>query len=177
MTARLQDPFRAARLFGDDGPARILLRCASMFGVQTKQLRIIYWLITGLFLVLQGWASTQYLLESPRMTETITALGYPIYFMKILGVAKLLGIVAIATGLSPTLKEWAYAGFTFDVCGAFASHLSAGDSLKIALVPVGFLTLQLASYFMWKRLLVLASLRRRHYGFGLPPREQVGSHA
>jgi len=144
-----------------------------MSGFHTKRLRFIYWLVTGLFLVLQGWAALQYLAESPRMTESITGLGYPIYFMKILGVAKLLGIAAIATGLSPTLKEWAYAGFVFDVCGAFASHLSAGDSLKIALVPVVFLTFQLASYFMWKRLLQQTALRRRHYGFGLPPKTDV----
>jgi hypothetical protein len=148
-----------------------------MFGTQTKQLRLIYWLVTALFLVLQGWSASQYLLESPRMTETITGLGYPVYFMKILGVAKLLGIVAIASGVSPTLKEWAYAGFVFEVCGAFASHASAGDSPIIALVPVVFLTFQLASYFMWKRLRLQASLRRRHYGFGLPPRDQVESHA
>ena len=94
----------------------------------------------------------QYLIEAPRMAYTITQLGYPEYFMEILGVAKLLGIAAIVTGISPTLKEWAYAGFTFDTCGAFASHLGAGDSLAVALVPVAFLAVQLVSYFAWRRL-------------------------
>ena len=110
------------------------------------------------------------------MVATITALGYPVYFMKILAVAKLLGIAAIASGLSPTLKEWAYAGFTFDVCGAFASHLSVGDSLTIALVPAAFFLVQLASYAMWKRLRRESVRRRRHYGFGLP-RDAFESHA
>ena len=120
--------------------------------LRTKQLHAIYWIATLLFIVPQGWAAVQYLIEAPRMTYTITQLGYPEYFMAILGVAKLLGIAAIATGISPTLKEWAYAGFTFDVCGAFASHLGAHDSLVIALVPLGFLAVQLVSYVAWKKL-------------------------
>jgi hypothetical protein len=147
-----------------------------MTRANAKRLRAVYWTITAVFLVLQGWAALQYLSEAPRMTDTITALGYPVYFMKILGVAKLLGIVAIATGVSPTLKEWAYAGFTFDVCGAFASHVSVGDSLWVALVPVAFLVMQLASYFAWKQLAQRSMMRRRRYGFGLPPRD-VESHA
>ncbi len=120
--------------------------------LRTKHLHAVYWIATLLFIVPQGWAAVQYLFEAPRMTFTITQLGYPEYFMAILGVAKLLGIAAIATGISPTLKEWAYAGFTFDVCGAFASHLSAGDSLLIASVPLGFLAVQLVSYVAWKKL-------------------------
>jgi hypothetical protein len=128
-------------------------------------------------LLLQGWAALQYLTEAPRMAATITDLGYPIYFMKWLGVAKVLGILAILTGLSRPLKEWAYAGFTFDVCAAFVSHLSVGDSLLIALVPAGFFALQLCSYFAWKKLRQRrTSGKRRHYDFGLP-RERVESHA
>ena len=142
-----------------------------------KTLRLAYWIVTPLFLLLQGWSAIQYLSEAPRITDTITALGYPIYFMKILAVAKLLGVAAILSGVSSTLKEWAYAGFTFDVCGAFASHLSAGDSLTIALVPAGFFVLQLASYLIWKQLLHRSAVRRRRHGFGLPYREPVESHA
>lgn len=136
-----------------------------------KQLRLLYWLITAAFLLGQGWAALQYLTEAPRMTDTITALGYPVYFMKILGVAKLLGIAAIVTSLSPTLKEWAYAGFMFDVCGAFASHLSAGDSLLIALVPAAFFALQMASYFIWKQLAQRSATRRRRHFYEVPPGE------
>jgi hypothetical protein len=138
---------------------------------QAKQLRLLYWIITPLFLLGQGWAAIQYLTDAPRMTETITALGYPIYFMKILGVAKLLGIAAIVTGLSPTLKEWAYAGFTFDVCGAFASYLSAGDSLQVALVPAAFFVFQLASYLLWKQLAQRSAARRRRHIYDLPQGE------
>jgi len=117
-----------------------------------KHLRLAYCSVTLLFALLQGWSAVQYLSDAPRMAETIGALGYPLYFMKILGVAKLLGIVAILYGRFPRLKEWAYAGFTFDTIGAFCSHLAAGDSLLIAMVPLLFCAAQLASYFLWKRL-------------------------
>ncbi len=132
---------------------------------QSKRLRLLYWIVTPLFLLGQGWAAVQYLNEAPRMTETILQLGYPIYFMKVLGVAKLLGIAAIITGVSPTLKEWAYAGFTIDVIGAFASHLSAGDALRIALVPAAFFVVQLVSYIVGKRLAQRSTSRRRRYLF------------
>lgn len=155
--------------------ARIVLGWYAMSLSQSK-LRLIYWIVTPVFLLLQGWATSQYLMEAPRMTATITDLGYPVYFMKMLGVAKVLGIVAIATGFSRRLKEWAYAGFTFDVCAAIVSHLSVGDSLAVALVPVAFLALQLISYFTWSQLRQRRLMGRRHYGFGLA-RERVPSHA
>jgi uncharacterized membrane protein YphA (DoxX/SURF4 family) len=120
--------------------------------MSAKNLRAIYWVVTLLFVLPQAWSAVQYLSEAPAMTETITALGYPVYFMKILAVAKLLGIAAILFGRFPTLKEWAYAGFTFDVLGAFLSHVMSGDSLLIALVPLLFLAAQLGSYFLWRKL-------------------------
>jgi hypothetical protein len=132
--------------------------------LRTKHVHAVYWIATLLFIVPQGWAAVQYLTEAPRMAMTITQLGYPDYFTAILGVAKLLGIAAIATGISPTLKEWAYAGFTFDVIGAFASHLGAGDRLSIAFVPLGFLAVQMISYLAWRRLRSAsrASVRRSY---------------
>ena len=118
-----------------------------------KTLRILYWVVTMLFVLPQAWSAVQMLSEAPKMTETLTQLGYPVYFMKILGVAKLLGIAAILYGGFPVLKEWAYAGYTFDVLGAFFSHVSAGDPfIPIAIVPLRVLAAQLASYFLWKRL-------------------------
>jgi hypothetical protein len=118
----------------------------------TKNLRITYWIVTLLFASLQAWSALLYLVEAPRMTETITGLGYPIYFMKLLGVAKLCGIAAILYGGFPTLKEWAYAGLTFDTLGASWSHVAHGDSVLVASVPLAFLAAQLVSYFLWKRL-------------------------
>jgi len=137
-----------------------------MSGLKVKHVHALYWVMTLLFVMPQGWAAVQYLVQAPRMSATFSNLGYPAYFMQILGVAKLLGIAAIVTGISPTLKEWAYAGFTIDVCGAFASHLGAGDALLAALVPAGFFFVQLASYSAWRRLRKLSSgTTRRAFRF------------
>jgi DoxX-like family len=70
--------------------------------------------------------------------------------MKILGLAKILGAIAILTRQSPKLTEWAYAGFAFDFLGATASHLLAGDSAH-APVPFIFFVLLMGSYFLWNK--------------------------
>ncbi len=126
-----------------------------------KRLRLAHWTITLSFLIVQGWAASQLLGASPRMRDALIGLGYPTYLVKVLGFATLLGMLAIAANFSSVLKEWAYAGFAFEACGAFASHLSAGDS-PLTLVPPAFvLALGLASYTLWKRSLRTASRRRR----------------
>lgn len=117
-----------------------------------KSRSVLYWTLTGVFCLLQGWAALQYLIEAPRMMQSIHELQYPIYFVKLLGVAKLLGIAAIVQGGFPRLKEWAYAGFTFDTLMAFFSHVAVGQSLLIAAVPLSFCAVQLGSYFLWKHL-------------------------
>ena len=85
--------------------------------------------------------------------EGITHLGYPAYICKILGTAKLLGGIAILYGRFQTLKEWAYAGYTFNLLGATASHAFSGDSLGKIITPVIILGLVLASHRQWKNAL------------------------
>jgi hypothetical protein len=116
-----------------------------------KTARIVYWVATMLFVLPQAWSAVQYLTMAPRMMQTFTGLGYPPYVMSFLAVAKLLGIVAILWGRPSLLKEWAYAGFTFDTLGAAWSHLSSRDPWFIVAVPLAFFVVQLVSYAMWKR--------------------------
>ena len=88
-----------------------------------KTVLIIHWIATVAFVVPLAWSAIQYLTEAPKMVETMTVhLGYPMYFLKFLGVAKLLGVAALLVNRQVRLKEWAYAGFTFDLIGAFASR-------------------------------------------------------
>lgn len=61
------------------------------------------------------------------------------------------GAVAILSGLSPRVKEWAYAGFAFDLLGASASHFFAGDKTE-PFIPLAFLLLMSVSYAYWHRL-------------------------
>jgi DoxX-like family len=93
----------------------------------TKRNKIIYWVAT-LWLAL-GMTSTgiMQLLNMKEETAFITQLGYPGYFLTILGVWKILGVVAILLPKFPLIKEWAYAGFFFAMSGALLSHMASGS--------------------------------------------------
>jgi hypothetical protein len=118
----------------------------------TKKQRGLYWVVTILFLLpMAGSGVLEALVERPASTAaTMVHLGYPLYLMRILGLAKVLGAVAIVSDRSKTLKEWAYAGYTFDLLGAVASHLIVGDG-PVAAAPAIMLALVLTSYRLWSR--------------------------
>jgi len=88
------------------------------------------------------------LLHSDIQKESIAALGYPEYLMTILGTAKLLGVVALLIPGLPLLKEWAYAGFTFDLLGASASHAFVEDPPMKTLLPLVVLGFAIGSYLL-----------------------------
>jgi hypothetical protein len=77
---------------------------------------------------------------------TINHLGYPIYVLNILGVWKLLGAVALLVPRFPILKEWAYAGVTFNMTGAVVSHLCSGDGVTKVLPPLMILAVTAVSW-------------------------------
>ena len=65
--------------------------------------------------------------RGPEVVATLSHLGYPVYFAAILGTWKLLGAIAIAAPGLPRVKEWAYAGFVFDLTAAAVSRAAVGD--------------------------------------------------
>ena len=95
-----------------------------------------YWVATALFCLAMTAGGTMNLMRAEMQKEAMTALGYPDYLMTILGVAKILGVIALLIPGVPLLKEWAYAGFTFDLLGAGSSHAFVGDSPAEILVPL-----------------------------------------
>ena len=97
----------------------------------SKRNKIIYWIATG-WLAL-GMLSTGIvqLLRVKDETDLMATLGYPVYFLTILGIWKLLGVVAVLMPKTPLLKEWAYAGFFFAMSGAIASHVATGKTMDI----------------------------------------------
>lgn len=117
-----------------------------------KHLQSFYWGATLLFAVPQAFSALQYLLSESVMLQAIAALGYPIYFLKLLAVAKLLGVAAILYGRFPVLKEWAYAGFTFEAIAAIFSLANIGNTLQVVAMPCAFLVLQLMSYWSWTQI-------------------------
>ena len=121
----------------------------------TKTQKILYW-ITTLWLAL-GMVSTGMvqLLKlqsqgqlSPPGVYGIQHLGYPVYFLTILGVSKILGVVAILVPKMPIVKEWAYAGFFFLMSGAIVSHLAVRDPVKELFPSLLLLLLTVASWFL-----------------------------
>ncbi|HMH21529.1 MAG TPA: DoxX family protein [Puia sp.] len=100
----------------------------------TKRNKIIYWIAT-IWLAL-GMLSTGAVQLFKGKTgaggvNSITHLGYPIYFITILGVWKILGVIAVLIPRFPLLKEWAYAGFFFAMSGAAFSHIASGTMNEI----------------------------------------------
>ncbi|MEG0925411.1 DoxX family protein [Chryseobacterium sp.] len=93
-----------------------------------KRTRIIYWIFT-LWMAL-GMVSTAIvqLMKSQDELLNFTNLGYPSYLMTIIGIWKILGVIAILIPKRLLLKEWAYAGFFFVMSGAVISHLIVGDT-------------------------------------------------
>ncbi len=92
-----------------------------------KRNKIIYWIATALFTVGMTASGIQQIVQTKEMTDMIAHLGYPAYFMRIVGVWKILGVVAVLIPGFKLLKEWAYAGFFFVMTGALVSHLAIGD--------------------------------------------------
>ena len=92
------------------------------------------------------------LLMVDQVMDVLRGLGYPDYIATILGIAKVLGAAAILIPGLPRLKEWAYAGFTFELGGAVASHILAGDTIQGTVQPMLPLLLVLASYYLYRRM-------------------------
>ena len=119
-----------------------------------KRNKIIYWIAT-IWLSL-GMVSTGLLqlfktkaegAVSPPGVYGLIHLGYPVYFLTLLGLAKLLGVVTVLTPGFPLLKEWAYAGFFFMMTGAIYSHIAVGDPLIELFPSTLLLVLTLISWY------------------------------
>lgn len=113
-----------------------------------KRNKIIYWIVT-LFLAAGMLAGgIQQMLQVGGYNGIFTTLGYPLYLLVIIGVWKILGVIAILVPKHPLLKEWAYAGFFFVMSGAAISHLAAGQSFTQAIPSlVLFVATVLSWYF------------------------------
>ncbi|HKO77784.1 MAG TPA: DoxX family protein [Flavobacterium sp.] len=98
--------------------------------------KIIYWISTALLSFGMLGSGISQLLHIKEMDELITHVGYPLYFMYIIGVWKILGVIAILIPNFKLLKEWAYAGFFFLMTGALVSHLFMGDAGKAVFGPL-----------------------------------------
>jgi|SRR5690606_32962871 len=112
-----------------------------------KRNKTIYWIVT-IFLSLGMTAGgIQQMLQIGGYNEIVTKLGYPLYLLTILGVWKILGVIAILIPKFQLLKEWAYAGFFFAMSGAFISHLAVGQPFSEAVPSLTLLVVTVLSWY------------------------------
>ncbi len=112
-----------------------------------KRNKIIYWIATIWLALGMLSAGIVQLIKMKKEVDMMTHLGYSLYFLTILGVWKILGVVAVGIPKFPLLKEWAYAGFFFTMTGAAISHMALDDSLKEIFPSLLLLVLTMGSWY------------------------------
>jgi len=111
---------------------------------------------TGLFAAIMAISGVLYVVGPAPIVAGIRELGYPDYFRQLLGLAKIAGAAALVMRGPRTLREWAYAGFTFELIAAIVSHALRGP-FALAAPAVFALALLLASYSLRRRTQAFAS--------------------
>jgi uncharacterized membrane protein len=112
-----------------------------------KRNKIIYWIATVFLAIGMLAGGVQQLLQIGGYVQIVGQLGYPIYFLSILGAWKILGVVAILVPKFTLVKEWAYAGFFFAMSGAAISHIVVTHSLNEAFPSLILLIMTVVSWY------------------------------
>ncbi|MHA3789816.1 DoxX family protein [Flavobacterium hauense] len=113
----------------------------------SKRNKIIYWIATvWLALGMTATAIVQ-LMQVEEETKSMERLGYPAYLLTLLGIWKILGVIAVLIPKFTLVKEWAYAGFFFAMTGAAFSHIAVGDPAAELFGPLLLLVLTAVSWY------------------------------
>jgi hypothetical protein len=117
-----------------------------------KKIKILYWVFTGLFLALMLASAIPDILVDPVAVKGMhDGLGFPVYLIPFLGVAKAIGVLAILLPVNPRIKEWAYAGLFIDLIGATYSIIAVGSPAPNYLFMLLPLTLAALSYVFYQK--------------------------
>ncbi len=113
-----------------------------------KRKLIGYWIITALlsFFIFSGGLAQA--LQLPEVLEGFKPLGYPTYFISLIGIWKMLGVIAILIPKFKLLKEWAYAGLFFTMTGAVISHIASNDIKAQIIAPIVLAVFTLLSWYL-----------------------------
>lgn len=112
----------------------------------SKAKKITYWVFTvWMSLGMVSTAIPQVLILKAE-ADYITKLGYPTYALQMIGMCKILGVVAVLIPKFTRVKEWAYAGFFFVMAGAIYSHIAHGDGMNDIFPSMLLFTLVVISY-------------------------------
>ena len=118
-----------------------------------KKVKTLYWIFTALFIAFMLATSLSQVLSAKGTEDVMNTLKMPLYLLPLLGISKLIAIVAIAVSGYPKIKEWAYAGFMFDFIVATYSMIAVGGTID----KWGFMILPILlcglSYYFYDKLL------------------------
>lgn len=107
-----------------------------------------YWVVTGLFCAGMFMGGVMNLMGGEEVKKGMEELGFPLFFARILGFWKVAGALALlAPGLG-LVKEWAYAGFVFNLTGASACHLFVGHGSGEMVAPMILLAFLVVSWIL-----------------------------
>lgn len=109
---------------------------------------ISYWIVSALMASFMVMSAIPDVSRSDVAVTAFTHLGYPIYLLPFIGIAKIAGVIAVLLPSYRRVKEWAYAGLVFDLTGALYSHLSVGDPAGVWMFAVIGLILVSGSYLL-----------------------------
>ena len=119
--------------------------------ITTKKLKLIYWIFTGLFAAFMMMASIPDILNVPDAVAVFKHLGYPTYLLPFIGIAKILGVIAVLIPGFPRIKEWAYAGLCFDLLGALYSSVEVHDPISSVVPSIIGIVLLVGSYIFYHK--------------------------
>jgi hypothetical protein len=130
--------------------------------------RVAYWLCTGLVVFFVGSGGLAFALQVPDVVQGVVALGFPVHFVVLLGVWKVLGSIVILVPGFPLIKEWAYAGIMFDLTGAASASFATGGDWWHVAAPLTIAALAAASWALRPASRRLAGATIRGLGFATP---------
>jgi hypothetical protein len=113
-----------------------------------KRKLIWYWIITGVLSFCIFFGGLAQTLQLQKTIEGFKPMGYPIYFISLIGIWKMLGIIAILIPGFKMLKEWAYAGIFFTMTGAVISHIASNDVKAQIIAPIVLAVFTVLSWYL-----------------------------
>ena len=119
----------------------------------TKTTNLTYWICTILFAALMIFSSVGGLQPSQQAIQLMhNYLGYPVYFIQFISIAKLIGSIVILIPSLDRIKEWAYAGLFFDLAGAIYSGIAASGKFDPMMLTMALWVLPgILSYYFWHK--------------------------
>ena len=124
--------------------------------MKSKKLSVLYWVFTVFLSIIMGTAGIILLFRLDGSLKVTHHRGYPVYFATLLGLTRLGGVAAVLLPVPKGVREWAYAGLTFDLLVTIFSILASGLRVASIIQPVIVLIVVLGSYVCWRKRCICA---------------------